>query len=185
VIQLERVDQAETVAAFLQGEIDSERFGASVRDALARAGADEAVVREPDLADTVANALRRDVLVSYRGPGRYLGDWFDELEWSRVALEPDEVLAVRYIAWDYWLEVTGGTRLPLDGAAYYQRRGEDDRYVAGGAPLIAARADRSSHLVLLEGHGRLTALAMHPEEMPRPLEILLGEGEAVRRWSCY
>ena len=55
----------------------------------------------------------------------------------------------------------------------------------GGAPLIVARADPSSHLVVVGGHGRLTALAMHPEEIPRPLEILLGEGAAVRRWSCY
>jgi hypothetical protein len=32
---------------------------------------------------------------------------------------------------------------------------------------------------------RLTALAMHPEDVVRPLEILLGEGEAVLRWGCY
>jgi hypothetical protein len=39
--------------------------------------------------------------------------------------------------------------------------------------------------VAIEGHVRLTALALRPESIPSPLEILLGEGEAVRRWSCY
>jgi hypothetical protein len=101
VVRLGRVGQAEAVAAFLQAELDPDRFGPAVREAPALAGADETVVRAPDLGDAAGNALRHDVLVAYRGPGAYLGDWFDELEWSRVALEPDEVLAIRYIDWDY------------------------------------------------------------------------------------
>jgi hypothetical protein len=180
---LERVDEAVAVAAFLRAEIDSDRFGPSLRAALSAAGAGVELVLEPDLGDAAESALRHDVLFAYRG--MYLGAWFDELEWSRVALEPDEVLAIRYIGWDYWLEITGGSRLPADGAAHHRARGGDERYASAGAPLIVVRADPPSPLVVVEGHGRLTALAMHPEAIPRPLEVLLGEGESVRRWGCY
>jgi hypothetical protein len=178
------VEQANTVAAFLLSEIDSERFAPQLRTALERAGADESLVREPDLADAPGNVRRHAVLFDCRGT--YLGTWFDELAWSLVALEPDEVLAVRYIDWDYWLEVTGGSRRPTDAAAFFRARGDgEERYAGVGPPLVVARADPSSHAVVVEGHGRLTALALHPEEIPRPLEVILGEGEAIRRWGCY
>jgi hypothetical protein len=180
---LERVDESYVVAAFLGGEIDSPRFRDALLAALAESGVGEDIVRSPDLADEQANALRHLVFERFRGA--YVGRWFHELDWSRAELESDEVLAIRYIAWDYWLEITGGTRMPADGASYFRRRGEDDRYLEGGRPLIVVRASASSHLVVVEGHGRLTALAMHPATIPAPLEVLLGEGEAVRSWGCY
>ena len=40
-----------------------------------------------------------------------------EIDWSRAALTPDEVLAIRYINWDWWLVVSGAPddlkRLPV------------------------------------------------------------------------
>ena len=180
---LERVDESYVVAAFLSGEIDSPRFRDAVLAALAESGAGEEVVRRPDLADEQASALRRRVFERFRGD--YVGRWFHEIDWSRAELDPDEVLAIRYIAWDYWLEITCGTRMPADGASHHRRRGDAERYVEGGQPLIVVRASASSHLVVVEGHARLTALAMHPETIPRPLEVLLGQGEAVRGWGCY
>lgn len=179
----ERVDESYVVAAFLSGEIDSPRFRDAMLAALAESGAGEDVVRRPDLADEHANALRRRVFERFRGD--YVGRWFYEVDWRWAGLEPAEVLAIRYIAWDYWLEITGGTRMPADGASYHRLRGDDDGYHESGNPLIVARASASSHLVVIEGHARLTALAMHPGAIPRPLAVLLGEGEAIRRWGCY
>jgi hypothetical protein len=95
------------------------------------------------------------------------------------------VLAIRYVAWDRWLEITGGTRLPADGAAWERANGACMRFQPGSPPLLCARADAHSHLVVIEGHARLTALALQPESIPSPLEILLGEGEAVRRRGRY
>jgi hypothetical protein len=180
---LGRAGAEDVHVAWLAAELPSPRFGGRVREELARAGATEALVTAPDLADAEQNRLRREVLDAYRLG--YYGDWFHELTWRRAELEPDEVLAIRYIDWDWWLEVSGGGRLPLDGAAWHRARGEVDRFLPGGPPLIAARADAASHLVVVEGHSRLTALALHPEQIPRPLEILLGEGPALRSWGCY
>lgn len=180
---LEPVGTERVHAAWLAAELPSKRFGARLREELARAGASEALVTAPELADPEQNRLRRAVLDACRLG--YYGDWFHQLAWHRAELEPDEVLAVRYIDWDWWIEVSGGSRLPLDGADWHRARGEDHHYRPGGPPLIVARADPSSHLVMIEGHSRLTALALHPEEIPRTLEVLLGEGEAIRSWSCY
>jgi hypothetical protein len=180
---VERVDQAAVVAAFLRAELDSHRFGPALRDALARVGADDELITAPDLGDTAQNARRHAVLDDYRGG--YLGTWFDELVWSRAELEPDEVLDIRYIAWDFWLEITDGSRLPSDGAEHFRAAGTELVYAPGPAPLIAIRAAPGERLVVVEGHVRLTALATTPDAIPRPLEVLLGEGAAVRRWGCY
>jgi hypothetical protein len=180
---VERVDQANVIATFRRGEIDSPRFREPLLASLAAVGAGEDLVRRADVDDGPANDLRAAAFERFRGD--YLGDWFYELQWTLVELDPDEVLAIRYIAWDYWLEITGGTRMPLDGAAYHRARGEDVRFERGGQPPIVVRAAPGSHLVVVEGHWRLTALAMHPDELPPALRSLLGEGEAVRRWGCY
>lgn len=34
--------------------------------------------------------------------------------WQWVALTRQELLGVRYVDWEYWLEVSGGTRRPVD-----------------------------------------------------------------------
>jgi hypothetical protein len=180
---LERVDEAVVVAAFLEAELDSERFGEALRDALVRLGTDERLVRDADLGDPTANALRSRALDDYRGG--YLGRNLDGLVWWRAALEPAEVLAVRFIAWDWWLEITGGSRLPGDAAASSRSRGEQTSFPSAAPPLIVVRADPVSHLMVVEGHSRLEAYARQPERLPPQLEVLLGEGERIRAWSLY
>lgn len=180
---LERVDEALVVATFLRGELASERFGSALRDALTQAGADETLVTHAELDDAGANTKRRAVLAAYRG--EYLGTNLDGLVWSRAELRPDEVLGIRYISWDYWLEITGGSRLPADGAAYLRARGEVLPIPNGAAPLIVIRARPRARLVVVEGHLRLTALVQHADHMPSRLDVLLGEGRQLRRWQLY
>jgi hypothetical protein len=160
------------IATYLRTELDSERFGGSVWNALVTAGVSEDFVRKPDLGDDAANDLRRDLLVAYRGD--YFGHWLFELDWSRVALSRAELLEVRLIGWSWWLDVTGGTRMPADGAAWVREHGDVAAHVgildaleAGRLPeLIVVRADADAPLVVLEGHVRLTAFALFPERVP-------------------
>jgi hypothetical protein len=187
-LQLDRADQADAVAEFLRAELDSERFGPALRAALAGAGADETLVTKADLADPAANALRHDVLFAYRGD--YLGAWFDELTWYRAVLEPEEVLAILYIDWDFWLDVSGGSRRPIDAVPRLRAQGEEQSYRAlaersDHPPLIVVRAAEGERLVVVEGHVRLTAYAFCPELLPAQLEVVLGEGPAVTGWGCY
>jgi hypothetical protein len=183
---LETVDEAHVVAAFLRAELASERFAEPLRASLQQLAADERLVTEADVDDTTANELRRRVLAACRADS--LGSRLDGLAWRRAALTRDEVLAIRYSAWDYWLEISDGTRLPAVAAVLFRGDGEDaswEEVETGATPLIAVRADANARIVVVEGHVRLTAYALFPERLPHELEILLGEAESLRDWDMY
>lgn len=190
------------IAAFLRGEWSSPRFGPAVADHLRRAGLDPRLVTDPDPTDTAANAHRRALLTAYRGYGTGTGlfDRFPaEVRWDRRALTPAELRRVQYIAYDYWIELSGGSRLASDAA---------DRITAGievfgvgneGTLAVAAQvaagralpelilvtARRDGGLVVLEGHVRLTAYMLCPDAVPRELEVLIGSSPQFARWPLY
>ena len=135
-----------------------------------------------------------------RGWGRDVGlfDGFPEnVRWSRAALSPDEVASILYIDWDWWLELSGGTRRPADAVARI-RSGDAEgppewhepiaTRLRSGPPLpklIVVRTGPGARIVALEGHVRLTAFALYPDELPDELEVFLGESPAMDRWSEY
>lgn len=110
----------------------------------------------------------------------------DDVRWERAALTRDEVLAILYIDWDWWLTVSSGTRLATV-AAEVQGRDEGDRAIAAAVSsnpeLIVVTDPKRSKLVLLEGHVRLTAYAAFPEYLPHELEIYLGVSPRIGEWS--
>ena len=197
---LQPVDENEVIAAFLRAELDSERYGRKLRGLLDRDGRDESVLRQPSLASTDDNAYRLALLDEHRAYERREGlfEGFPErVEWHRASLTRNELLEIRYINWDWWLRITAGSRRPLDAAARI-RAGE----VAGitveehqpiatalgspGAPeLIAATTPALTPIVLVEGHVRVTAVALFPELVPEELEILLGVSPEMARWSEF
>lgn len=117
----------------------------------------------------------------------------DDIAWFRAALTPDEVLAIRYIDWDWWLRISDGTRLAT-AAADRIRDGLVTGVTAEGHEPIAARLrDGSAQdlivvgppLVLVEGHVRLTAYALFPEYLPPELEVFLGKSPRIEEWSEF
>jgi len=190
------------VAVFLRGELGSDRFGPGVVEALRSRGATAALVTAPDLADAAENALRREVLDETREYTRRVGlfgGFPRDVAWSRVGLTRDEVAAVRYIDWSYWLELSGGSRLPSDAAtrisagieAYGVGNGgflelaDALRRGAEWAELILVSSTAVGGDVVLEGHARLTAMALAPDALPRELEVLRGVSPAMGEWGNY
>jgi hypothetical protein len=112
----------------------------------------------------------------------------DDLAWERVALTRDEVLAILYINWHWWLIVSNGTRRATV-AAVVQGRDEGDRAIAAAAAtnpeLIVVTDPARATLVLLEGHVRLTAYAAFPEYLPDELEAYLGVSPRIDDWSQW
>ena len=110
----------------------------------------------------------------------------DDVGWERVALTPDEVLAILYINWHWWLKVSNGTRLATV-AAEVHGRDEGDRTIAAAAEtnpeLIVVTDTERAELVLLEGHVRLTAYGAFPEYLPDELEAYLGVSRRIGEWS--
>ncbi len=193
------VDEAEVVATFLRGELESERFGEPIRDALARDGVPADVVTRPDLSDAGQNAYRRELLGGVRGWGRDEGMFRNfpaDFAWASAALTRDEVASILYIDWDWWLTVTNGSRRPADAARKLRRKSPADvawhepiaRRLVSGPPLpelVVVRAGEGERLVVLEGHVRLTAFALFPEALPDALRVLLGESAGLDRWTSY
>jgi hypothetical protein len=193
--------EPEVVATFLRAEIESTRWGDKLRSLLREDGAAEAVLTHPDLEDAEANAYRAHVLDRHRGWLQRIGLFQGlprELDWKLVGLAPPEVLAIRYIDWDWWLEISAGTRDP-SVAADRIRRGlvpgadlDSDRALAERlrsaalpAELIAIAPPDLSKLVVLEGHVRLTAYALFPELLPDELHVFVGTSADVDRWSEF
>jgi hypothetical protein len=177
---LRSATEDEVLATFVRGEVDSPRYGKTVRKLIDRVG---------DNPRAILGAYR-----SWPDQGLFYG-FPKRVEWFRAALAPDEVLDILYINWDWWLRVSEGSRSPRDAAALLRSDAipgnpveEEDELVARAAgtnpELIAVRAPES-YLVLLEGHVRLTSYALFPEYLPRELEIYLGESPRMAEWCQY
>ncbi len=202
--RLRPAGEEEVIAAFLRQELASDRFRRKVLGYLRRQGASERLVAEPDLTNAQENAQRRRLLRLYRGygpdAGQYLSGFPTEgVRWERAALTPDELRQVKYITWSYWLELSGGSRLPSDAADRIRTGvrpyGVSNERVLKLAKLVAVgvtfpepilvTAHEQGGLVVLEGHVRLTAYALHPDALPPELEVIVGYSPHVAQWPLY
>jgi hypothetical protein len=117
-------------------------------------------------------------------------------------LSQQELEQVQYIEYDYWVQLSGGSRLPRDtrkkilagdevfGVSHQRvlQMAEAFRAFRAGAQfptLILVGKNRESPLVVLEGHMRLTAMVLAPECLPTELEVIVGFSEQIERWGCY
>jgi hypothetical protein len=179
------VTEDEVVACFLRAELTSERYGQKLRTMLARDRMAIDVLARPDLGDSEANRYRRSLLDEHRAFERREGlfaDFPERVDWHRAALEPAEVLEIRYINWDWWLTLSGGSRSPVEAAKRIRRGEIEDVRAEEHAELARALC---SPAPLLEGHVRLTAFALFPEFLPDELELYLGVAEDMDAWSEF
>ncbi len=185
------------IACFLQGELDSRRFGPQVQRALAASGYPAQLVTKPDLTDERANLARRGILAVTRGYGedRELFEHFpSRVRWVWARLTPLELARVRYIEYSYWNEISGGSQLPGDAARRINQGiraygVSNQRFLRAAStlaqgyrfpPLILA-GPRRDRLVCLEGHLRLTAHALGG--FPAAVKCLVGTSRLLSRWA--
>jgi hypothetical protein len=190
--------EAEMVALFLRTELPSARWHDALQLQLQRAGLADDVITDPDLGDDAQNQVRLRILTEHRGYATRTGhfDGFPvDVVWDWMAMTPAELADVRYIYYDYWLELSGGTRRPADAAARIRAgmtpvglpKQEHEvlakaQAVADGAafpPLILVTTGPSGDLVVLEGHARLTAYMLRPDRLPPELEVLVGSSPGM------
>jgi hypothetical protein len=200
--KISTITEDEMIATFLYSELNSPRFSAKVETYLQQHAVDRHLIQAPDLQDEQENAARRVLLGAYRGYGQswgYFEGFPGQLRWERVGLTRQEVEQIKYIEYDYWVELSGGSRLALDGARralagidvfglssrYFVDIAESLRRGAQFPMLICVGRDEESYLVVLEGHTRLTAYLIAPECLPSELEMIVGFSEQITRWGCY
>jgi hypothetical protein len=191
VQHLHPIPEAEMVAMFLRAELASPRFEQAILAMLERDGRDRTIIDHPDLTEPADNRYRAQVLAEHRGYGRD-EDVFEsvppDVRWYRARATKVDLAQVRYIDYDYWTELSGGSRLAVD-AAERIRQGIEAFRIGNGAfwyladalkagasfpELILVGSDERGPLVLLEGHTRLTAYFLVPECIPALLPVIVG-----------
>jgi hypothetical protein len=203
------------VALFLTTEYPSPRTHQHIQQVLQREGWSPRLIEQPNLRDEQENAQRRSILGAYRGYGQS-PDYFKSLppdveytnyfegfpldvRWEQAMLSRQELEQVKYIEYDYWIELSGGSRLPRDGArnilagrevfgeSHQEVRRMAEAFGSGARfpTLILVGKNRESPLVVLEGHMRLTAMFLASECLPAELEVIVGFSERMENWGCY
>jgi hypothetical protein len=160
------------------------------------------MITAPDLGAPAENRARHQLLTGHRGYDTrtdYFPGFPDDVRWEWMGITPAELAAVRYIDYDYWVELSGGSRLPADAAARI-RAGvtvfgvSNDgslsmaRAAADGTrfpPLILVTTGSFGDLVVLEGHVRLTAFMLCPDRLSPELEVLVGSSPWMAAWDCW
>jgi hypothetical protein len=193
----------EMVATFLAGELRSERFGPTIAQILEKHGLPTTLITQPNLSDPEENQQRGQMLGEFRGyrEDRELFTGFpDEVSWEHVLLSPSEVLSVRYIDCSYWTALSTGSRRPTDAARFIRSGGRVFGRMPTGhflavadcvrqgvtwEPLICVRAGERRPIVVLEGHTRLTAMALAFDCLPDEVHVLLGTSTGMSDWPCY
>jgi hypothetical protein len=200
--QLRPSSEAEMVALFLRAELSSDRWRDDLQALMKRAGLPDRVVTAPDLGDG-ENQDRLRLLTEHRGYGTrtdYFEGFPDDVCWQWMAITPAELSGVRYIEYDYWNELSGGTRLAVDAATRI-RAGVTPFGVPNGRVLAMAQAVAAGarfpplilvttglgreDVVVLEGHVRLTAFMLARDRLPPELEVLVGFSPTMARWDCW
>jgi nucleoside-specific outer membrane channel protein Tsx len=199
---LQEIDEDEVISIFLRAEYYSDRFNQKLSAALKSTGNDKNLIIHPNISDQKENEARREIMGKYRGFGQNR-DLFEnfpqEINWFRVIISSVELNEVLFINWDYWKEITDGTRRPVILAKKIkskkiQQDEEIGRFenVAKALDsgkqfneLIMVAKDRQSRFVVLEGHVRLTAYYLSQKGLPNELEAIVGFSEQIDAWGNY
>ena len=192
--------EAEMVALFLRTELPAARFRDKLHALLDQAGLPERLITAPNLEDPAENQAREQLLTQHREYGTRAG-LFDSFPhdvcWEWMAITPAELATVRYVDYDYWVELSGGSRLAIDAAPRIRAGvapfGVSSDWALGMAqavtdgarfpPLILVTAGPPRGLVVLEGHVRLTAYMLCPDRLPPELEVLVGSSPGMAAWA--
>ena len=197
MIELGPATEDEMILAFLQGEIDSPRFGNAYNVILRNSGLDRTAIAGPDLQSARENYIRHELLRVVRGYGddSFLFQGFPaDLTWRRVQLDAGDYQRLRYANHDTWVNFSGGSRVVSDGARNIalitatEDANTNIRAVAAAlqagiryAPLIAVDGPSGS-MILIEGHTRATAYVI---ECFEPFEVIIGSSPVMNNWALY
>jgi hypothetical protein len=198
---LDAMAEEEFVVFFLATEITSPRWGGQIEQLLRRDGRGREIITDPDVHRAGDNRYRLRLFNEFRGYAdrtRLFGGFPRDVRWHRALITREELQKVKYIRWDYWTDITNGTRLPRDAVERLKAGGMqtgDAQYIRSISETIRNRAaipepilvatDQHSPPVVLEGHARVTAYFIDPRYIPGKLKVIVGLSEHMAEWSEY
>lgn len=198
---LNPISEDEVVSIFLKGELKSKRFSKDIKDAIKELDTNISLIQNPDLNNAEENILRLNILDKTRGytSRTELFDGFPkDTKWYRTEVSKEFLLnEVMYIDYDYWVELTNGSRLPKDAVDKIQKNEEvfnvsyDNLLEASeyfkknkSFDKIIIVSDKKK-FVVLEGHLRLTVYALNREILPKENTVIIGISQRMSEWSNF
>jgi hypothetical protein len=193
-----RVAEATVVHSWLAAELHSARFSPAIEIALRRVGADDSLLKAPDLTSKKDNALRRRILFLARGRrGAKKFPW-RRVKWWELWLDNQQDIAGLFTPFgDTWLAFTNGERR-LDKAAEFivtlPQANDPLKHVYGIQKQLIARAtleppilitsdaDLTKPIAILEGNVRCVSYYLH-KDTRYPLRAYVGIAPDIARWA--
>jgi hypothetical protein len=200
-LDLKPISEAEVISVFLKGELKSERFSEKIKMAIEKLGVTNSIIQNPDLNNSQENDIRLEILeetrkyVSRKG---LFGGFPQNIKWFRVEVSKDFLInEVLFINYDYWVELTNGSRLSKD--AVRKIRNNEMVYDVPYDNLLEAseyfKKNKSfdemilvsdgNEFVVLEGHLRLTVLALNKDILPEKISVIMGVSEDMNKWGLF
>lgn len=190
------------IAVFLRAEIDSKRFGSNVASNLLKLNVSRKLIDSPNLIDNQENSLRRKILDNYRGYGRntaLFNNFPQVVEWNWVEFSQEDLEKIMYMNYDYWNDLSEGSRLPLDAARNIlngveifnqsnKRFFEAVEALKNGQkfhPIIVVSSGKEGNVVVLDGHLRLTAYMLEPQAVSQYTKMIIGNSPDFNKWVFY
>ncbi len=167
------MDLHEIVAAWLQAEVASPRFGHRLR----LTDVDRRIIERPDLNDPAENSLRRRLL-------RYRDDILttipDDTEWWAAELSVEDLaglLAINYAAWEIYSRGTGALLKVAEVLRDGLRPAADDAKIQEGLVAIRENVEGISRAL---GEGRSAGpLVLLGRRVEGPFTVIEGNKRAA------
>ena len=191
------------VSLFLHGEIGSDRWKNQILEIIEKHNFNKKIVLSPNLLDENENRQRKRILKIFRGydDSEIFENFPKKIDWKLAVLNQDDLLKVKYIEYDYWAELSGGTRFAKDSVSTIKNGTEifgvkNDNFIrlaehikSGNSlePLIIIASNTDSNkMIVLEGHARLTAIHLAIEHVSEIKALIGFTGEEdLNRWNRY
>jgi hypothetical protein len=201
---LKKTTEDDMIAIFLKTEIDSKRFSDKLNEILINKNIDLKIIINPNIKNKEENDTRRYILNEYRGyedKNRLFEGFPTNIEWYYILLNKDDIRRIRYINYDYWVELSKGSRYAID-AAKNIRKGIEVYGISNKhfievseafkrrtkfEPLILiAPIEDKEDMIVLEGHLRLTAYALAINYFDK-IKVIVGYSsrKELEKWCMY
>jgi hypothetical protein len=200
---IDKSSENEMIAIFLNGEIKSKRWLSQINEIIKKYKINKNIILNPNLNNNNENRLRKLVLKKFRGYNKkeIFKKFPKKIDWNWALLNKNDILKIKYITYDYWEELTNGTRYAKDSVININNNIEVfgvsnynfiklSEYIKNGnkiEPLIIlAPVEKKENMIILEGHARLTAINLVIEYITE-IKVLIGfvEEKILNKWDKY
>lgn len=201
---LSKSSEYEMVALFLKEEISSKRFKNNLLTIINNFKVNINLIIDYNLNNKIENDIRKKILSEYRGYNKnkeIFKNFPKNIEWFWCEIDISDILNIKYINYDYWIELTNGTRYIKDSKENILKNKEiygisNQSFLKGAnflknggifEPLILlVSKENNNEIIVLEGHNRLASISLVLEKINK-LKTLVGfvKRKDLFKWNKY